>query len=284
MACDLGKTTSQASAKQVAVATIFSTPEVEVKAAAVAIPDASVPRFDAGGFSFDAGAPSMYADAGYTLLPQNIAYLFFGERQGDTLDAAPVAVTGASVTLADSSGGTWPLSETGGGAYQLAGEDAGFAYREGTTYTFSIAKGGVTWAAEVKNAPAKENIAQFHPPAGFIEQAAGAPFAFTRPEPASGQELNVGYVSVFPLTHDAKLNPTYTNVPRAPLEFLKLILAPQEFKKTSVTIPGSAFPSANTNYLVVLQSVKTGGAKSDNLFLGSAIFAGAADIAIVKTR
>ena len=44
------------------------------------------------------------------------------------------------------------------------------------------------------------------------------------------------------------------------------------------------FPDPDMNYIVVFQSAKLGGPKSDNLFSGSAILAGTADVAIIKTR
>ena len=279
-ACDLGK---QLTSKSVVVSTILSTPSVRVTPSAVALPaDASIPSFDAG-FSFDAGA--LFADAGLTVPPQNIAYLFFGQRQGDSIDVAPVGIAGAKVTLSEVGGGSWPLAEAGSGTYQLFGEDAGFVYKDGATYDFTIVQGGVTYVAEVEKVPTQERITQFHPAAGYIDQTAGQPFTFTRPEPMSNVDQNLGFVTVFPMTKEgAKLAPSYTNVPMAPLDFLKLVLAPQEWKATTVTIPGTAFPLGSTNYLIVLQSVKTGGPKSDNLFTGSAILAGTADIGIVKTR
>ncbi len=284
-ACDLGKTTSQLTAKTVAVATILATPAVTVTASAVAIPDASIPSFDGGlPFGFDGGGA--LGDAGYTVPPQTVAYLFFGQRQGDSVDVAPVGILAAKVTLTEVGGKSWPLSETGNGNYQLAGEDAGFVYKSTSTYDFTIEEGGGTYVAEVDNVPAQERITQFHPAGGgAISLKATQPFSFTRPEPASGADLNLGFVTVFPLNRDgSKLAPSYTNVPMTPLEFLKLVLAPQEWKSTAVTIPGTAFPSGNANYVIVLQSVKLGGPKSSNLFSGSAILAGTADLGIVKTQ
>jgi hypothetical protein len=51
-----------------------------------------------------------------------------------------------------------------------------------------------------------------------------------------------------------------------------------------VTIPATAFPDKDHNYVIVFQSAKLGGPKSTNLFSGSAILAGTADIAVVKTN
>ena len=80
-------------------------------------------------------------------------------------------------------------------------------------------------------------------------------------------------------------DPTYTNVPKTPVEFLKLVVAPgKPWQETQVTIPGSAFPDKEKNYVILLQSAKLGGPVGENLFTGSAIIAGTADVGIVKTR
>ncbi len=278
---------SQLTAKSVAVATILATPAITVTGASLAIPDASIPNLPAdAGFSFDAGGVvNTFNDAGFTVPPQNLAYLFFGQRQGDALDVAPVGVAGAKVTLTEVGGPTWDLTEASGGTYQLFGADAGFTYKELATYHFTVVESGVTYVSEIEKAPALERISQFHPANGYVDQPANQPFTFTRAEPASDVDLNLGFITVLPVkTNGSTLVPTYTNIPMAPLEFLKLVLAPQEYKKTSVTIPASAFPSANANYIMVFQAVKLGGPKTDNLFTGSAILAGTADVAVVKTR
>ena len=44
-----------------------------------------------------------------------------------------------------------------------------------------------------------------------------------------------------------------------------------------------AFPHAATNYLLVFHSLKSGGPKSENLFTGSALLAGTADIGVLRT-
>jgi hypothetical protein len=50
-----------------------------------------------------------------------------------------------------------------------------------------------------------------------------------------------------------------------------------------VTIPGSAFPERDANYLILMQTARLGGPQTENLFIGSAILAGTADVGIVKT-
>jgi hypothetical protein len=270
-ACDLGKVTNQATASAVAVGTVLYTPPTEVKAGALAL--------DAGLSDLDGG---VLADAGVTIPSQTIVALFFGNK-GATLDTAPTGVPGATVTLTVAGGASYTLEDQGGGNYALSA-DAGFAYQSGATYTFTIVKDGTTYVAEVEQAPDIERISAFHPAAGYVELNAGEAFRFTRPDPPAGQELPVGFINVFPISQSGRGDPTYTNLPSTPLQFLKLVVAPGDWKKQAVEIPGTAFPNPGTNYLVVLQSAKLGGPKSDNLFTGSPVLAGAADVAIVKTR
>lgn len=269
-ACDL----NQLTASEVAVATVLSTPPIELRGEAVAGQglDAGLPALD-GGLPFDAGV---------TIPKQTLVTLYFGNK-GPGLDQAPTGITGASVTLQEVGGPTFTLEEVGGGTYALG--DAGFAYKSGATYDFSIAHNNATYLAEVANVPQEERVPQFHPAAGYVELTAGQPFAFTRPEPPAGQNSPLGFVSVFPVdSSSGKGDPTYTNLPQTPLQFLKLVVAPGDWTKQQMEIPGTAFPLPDKNYVIILQSAKLGGPKSSNLFTGSAIIAGAADVAIVKTR
>lgn len=280
--CDLGKVGNQATAKTVAVSTLLTTPQFEIKADAIAFGafDASIPSFDAG--IIDAGA--FWTDAGLVVPAQNLAFVFFGQRQGESLDVAPTGVAGATAKLMETGGPTFVLSDQGGGAYALL-PDAGFVYRENATYQFEFGYEASTYVAEVARVPARENIPQFHTSEGYVTLDAGSPFTFVRPDPLGGQDRNMGFLNVFPINADGSQGqPTYTNIPTNALGFLKLIVAPTDWKSTTVTIPGTAFPRADANYVIVLQSAKLGGPKSDNLFSGSAILAGTADVAIVKTR
>lgn len=283
--CDLSK---QAQAKTVAVSTILSTPPVSIRAEAIAGNgfDASIPEFDAGGFDAgflnDAGVLFL-ADAGIVLPAQNLAFVFFGTRNGDGFTTAPTGIEGATATLTQVSGPTFTLDDQGKGTYALS-LDAGFVYVDDATYQFTFVAKSTTYVAEVKNVPPREDIAEFHPAAGYIDLAAGEEFSFIRPDPPADRDRNYGFVNVFPVSQNGQGQPTYTNIPMTALDFLKLVAFPKDWTSTRVTIPGSAFPDPDSNYLIVLQSAKLGGPKSDNLFAGSAILAGTAEIAIVKTR
>lgn len=275
--CDLQKLGSQATARSVAVATLLATPAFEVKAGAVV-------GLDGGPSGLDAGTLGL-ADAGVTVPSQTLATVFFGQRQGDALDVAPTGVAGATVRLVEVDGGAWPLADQGGGNYLLVGEDAGFAYRSNATYDFEIVQAGKTYVAEVERVPAQETVPEFHPPTGVVELSVGQSFTFTRPPPPAGEERHLGFVNVFTVGNDGKQGlPTFSNVPTTPLDFLLLVVTPGPWRSESVTVPATAFPAPDTHYLVVLQAGKLGGPKSDNLFSGSAIIAGTAEIAVVKTR
>jgi hypothetical protein len=282
--CD--STVKQAQAKTAAVSTILTTPDIDIRAGAIAGNgfDASF-DFDAGAFdgSFPMDAGVFFTDAGIVVPAQNLAFVYLGQRQGESLDVAPVGLPGAEARLIQVGGASFKLDDVGGGTYSLS-PDAGFKYVDDATYQFEFKLNAQTYVAEVTHVPGRENIQQFHPSAGYVELDAGQDFTFTRPDPAAGTDRNFGFVNVFPVSQQGQGQPTYTNIPMAPLDFLRLIAFPQEWKKTQVTIPGTAFPEPDHNYIVVLQSAKLGGPKSDNLFLGSAILAGTADVAIIKTR
>lgn len=275
--CDLAALGNQLTSNNLTVATLLATPPVELRPLAVAGIDASVP-LDAG---IDAGA--LLADAGFTVPGQTVAFVFFGQKQGDALSAPPNGIPGAAVSV--SQGATkHALGEIGGGTYQLLGTDGGLSYASGATYDFAIVHQGKTYGARLENAPAQETIPELHPAAGFVDLAKNTALTLNRPAPAQG-ERNLAFVTVFPINRDrSKAQPTYTNVPMDPLGFLKLVAAPAEWKAATVTIPGTAFPDPDKNYIVVLQSAKLGKTTTDNLFPASAVLGGTADVGIVKTR
>ena len=281
-ACDLQKTGSQLSARSVMVGTILSTPPVDLKPAAFGSTD--------GGFPFDGGLPpdaGFFLDGGTVTLPgQTLAFVFFGTRTSESLDSAPAGVAGATITVGAVGGAIATLKDDGSGSYSKSSLDDGtFQYESGQTYDFTATSAGAEFVGEVKSAPALEKISQFHPASGFISATANSSFTFTRPDPPSGQERNLGFVSVYPIdSQGQKAEPTYSNVPKTPVEFLKLIALPSEWKKTEVVVPAEAFPQPGQTYAVVFQAVKVGGPKSDNLFTGSALLAGTADVGVVRTR
>lgn len=286
LACDLEKTGNQLAARTVMVATLLATPPVDVDPAAMLGFDGGLPD---GGFSGDAGFPAdagFSADGGFTVPGQTAAFVFLGTRSATALDSPPEPISNATVAVVPAGGSAVTLDNDGSGNYSKTSvDDPSFEYQSGKTYEFRATVGAETFVGEVQDAPALERISQFHPPEGYVELAAKSSFTFTRPDPPPNTERNLGFVTVFPMSSDGQRGePTYSNVPKTPLDFLELVAAPSEWKQTQVTVPGEAFPQGKSTYLVVFQSVKTGGPKSDNLFTGSAILAGTADIAVVRTK
>lgn len=269
LACDFEKTANQISAETVMVGTLLSTPDVAISPEAVA-------GFD-GGVQADGGQTS------FTIPGQTGAVVFLGTRNGQ--NATPEGLTGATVTLQT---GTQKVALTsdGFGSYSRRNsDDASLTYQNGATYDFIAERGGQKFVGQVKDAPAKENIPALHPAAGVVRMAANTELAFDRADPPSGQERTLGFVTVVPVSDNGQQGqPTYTNVPKAPLDFLKLVALPTDWQQKRVTIPGSAFPMPRQTYMVIFQSVRTGGAESDNLFLGSALLAGTADVGVVRTQ
>jgi hypothetical protein len=211
--------------------------------------------------------------------------MFFGTR-GANDNVEPTGEEGAVGTVQAAGGTAFTMIDEGMGNHRITSlDDGGFSYQQNVAYTFTAVWNGQTFVAQIDSSPALETIPEFHPAAGYIDQQANAQFVFHRPDPPDGQDRNPGFVVVVPVNRDGgQENPTYTNVPTTALGFIKLVVAPLMWKETTVTVPGTAFPEADKNYLILLQSAKLGGPQSENLFSGSAILAGTADIAVVKTH
>ncbi len=280
-ACDLEKTGNQLQADKVMVATILSTPPIELSALGLAGLDAGMldPGLDAGVL--------IDGDAGVvTVPPQTAAFVFFGEREVRSLDTEPKPVAGATVSIRAEAAQPVMLEEGEAGTYAISSaENEKLEYASGANYLFEVKHGGQTYVGRVDQVPQLEQIAAFHPDKGYVEHPASTAFTFTRPPAPANQERNLAFISVVPVGDDGERGqPTWTNIPKKPLEFLKLVAVPSKWKESSVTIPGSAFPQKDQTYLVTLQAVKLGGPDSDNLFTGSALLAGTAEIGIFRTK
>ena len=256
-------------------------------------PSFSVPRralarngFDAGeswdAWEIDGGQLEDAVDSGFDM-QTSVVHAFFGQRPYGQLATAPSGIAGVAVTLS-TDGGAWALVDQGAGAYALPPE-AGFVYQPGATYALTFASSGTTSVTEVGPAPAPERIPEFHPPASFVVLDAGTPFTFVRPAPADGTERPVAFVEVTPLLDlDGPITPTYSDMPKSPLGLLELVAAPGAWRSAAVTIPGDAFPKADHNYVVMFWATTRGWPRSLDLFAGSTVLAGAADVAIIKTN
>lgn len=293
--CDLQKTSSQLQARKVMVATLLSTPEISLDPVAALSLDGG---FDAG-FPLDAGLDAgLSLDGGtLTLAPQTVVFLYFGTRKSDALDAPPDPITGATAYVVLPSSTSLQLNNAGSGNYTLTSmEQSQLAYQSGQTYSFKAGFEGATFVGQVADTPAKEVVKTFHPATGYVSHAANTVFSFDRPPPPGNAERNLGLVTVFPVSDSGqKGDPTWSNIPQTPLEFLSMVALPGKscntvgergcgLKDTTVRVPGAAFPHAGKTYVLVLQSVKLGGPESDNLFSGSAILAGTAEAAVIRTH
>ncbi|NTX13412.1 hypothetical protein HUA76_21640 [Myxococcus sp. CA056] len=272
LACDLEKTGAQLTADHVMVGTLLATPEVEISALALA-------GFDAGTVIPDGGDV-------ISLPAQTAAVVFFGTKSGE--NSQPSGVSGATATLQPVGGQATTLTEDGSGSYSrtnVAGSDPELAYQSGATYQFIASRNGTRYVGQVDDAPIQEAITRFHPPEGFLRHASGTALTFDRAAAAGNKERTLGFVTVVPVSSDGeKGQPTYSNVPTTPVEFLQLVAVPGTYREAQVTIPGTAFPKANQTYLVIFQAVRLGGAESNNLFIGSALLAGTADVGIIRTN
>ncbi|WP_201756150.1 hypothetical protein [Corallococcus silvisoli] len=271
LACDLEKTGNQLRADHVMVGTLLATPQVDVCASALA-------GFDAG----TCGTP----DSGDTVsFPgQTAAFVFFGTKSGE--NSQPEGLSGAAVTLQAGSAAGVPLNAQGGGSYGVTSDSTdALKYTSGATYSFFAEQGGTKYEARVEDSPTKEAIAAFHPPEGFVRLNANTAFAFDRPAPPPNQDRTLGFVTVVPLgSNGEKGKATYSNVPTTPVEFLQLAAMPATFREARVTIPATAFPTPKQTYLIIFQAVRMGGPESDNLFLGSVVLAGTAEVGIARTN
>ena len=277
LACDFDKTGNQLLAEKVMVGTLLATPDVNVSAVTLAGGDAGT--LPDGGY----GGPSL------TIPGQTAAFVFFATRDGE--QGSPEPVADATARIEFQNGDTLHLENQGLGTYSYTSDfsdDAGVRYQSGATYRFVAAHGGSAHVGAVEDAPGLERIDALHPAGGYVQHTANQGLTLQRPAVPAGKERTLGFVTVYPLSQNgSKGQPTYTNVPKEPLEFLELVALPTEsntWKKSSVAIPGSAFPQTKSNYLVVFQTAKTGGAESNNLFIGSALLVGTADVGMVRTQ
>jgi hypothetical protein len=269
LACNLA---DQLSAEEVMLGTLFSTPEVTISPAAFLGADGGLP---------DAGPA-------FTLPQQTAALAFFGTRQDEKGQPAPIAnatlrlETGnaaAAVALESQALGTYSLTSSG--------NDGKLRYQPGTDYRFTAVVGSERFTSSVKDAPPVERIEALHPASGYVQHPQGQVLRLQRPAVSPGRERALGFVTVVPVSSDGQQGrPTYSTVPSPldPLAFLQLLLDTSEQRSATIDIPTSAFPEREATYLVIFQSASLGGPETGNLFFGSALLVGAADIGVVRTR
>jgi hypothetical protein len=206
------------------------------------------------------------------------AQVFFGERQSD-LQAPPTGIDGATVTLAATDGNTTsmytlqPVGAKGAGWYQATDT---VRFTAGTTiFQFKATYQGAEFSGSVQ-APAAAAITglQNHvfPPRS---SATTSPLTLTRvgSDPA--------FYAVVKATVSADLaNATCTNAPVNDAgKLVQFVLDDSAWTVPSFDLPANpCFPGAG-GYVVSLTTVAKNKSTdlSTNLFLGSAVIAGAAD-------
>jgi len=273
LACDIQKTGNQLLAEKVMVGTLFSTPDVDISAAALA-------GLDAGTLP-DGGIPD---EERISLPGQTAALVFFGTRNGE--GSTPQPLTDATVRL-EANGLSVQLDNKGAGTYGLTSDpedDAGVRYQSGATYRFVATQQGTSYVGIVEEAPALEKLDALHPKGGYVRHTAQQGLTLRRSDVQAGKERTLGFVTVFALRADGERGEsTYTTLPTDPLSLIKIVATPGEWQQATLEVPGSAFPTPDSNYLVVFQTTRSGGADSENLFYGSALLVGTADVGLVHT-
>ncbi|HEX7625247.1 MAG TPA: hypothetical protein VF400_16840 [Anaeromyxobacteraceae bacterium] len=200
------------------------------------------------------------------------AQVFFGERQS-VLSAPPTGIDGASVTLAATDGNTTstytlqPVGAKGAGWYQATGA---VRFTAGTTiFQFKVTYQGAEFSGSVQ-AP-KAATMQGLP----ASPARRGPVTLTR----AGTDDAFYAVVRANLSADFA-NATCTNAPVNDAgKLVQFVLDDSAWKAPSFVLPvDPCFPGTGTDAFVVsLTTVAKSADVSTNLFLGSAIIAGAAD-------
>ena len=275
LACDLGKTGNQLLATKVMVGTLVSTPDVYVSGIALLGGDA--------GTLPDGGIP----EGERVPIPgQTAALVYFVNRESE--GGIPEPISNATVRIEAQGGAAVDLKSDGLGSYSKTtdfADSSGVRYQSGANYRFIATQGGVTHVGLVEAAPAQERIDALHPTSGYVRHPRNQALTLKRPDVPVGKERTLGFVTVIPVNNKGdKGAPTYSSFPSDPLSLLGLVATPFEYQKQTLEVPGTAFPSVDSNYLVIFQTMKTGGPESDNLFLGSPMLVGTADVGLVRTQ
>lgn len=265
-------------ADKVLAGTVIATPEADLM---FLLPDASYT------IPFDSGIPIPLPDGGLpisTKVPsQTVAAIFFGQRAPD-YTSQPKGIAGASVTISIDEK-TFTLSDQGSGAYGLTSQDdTTFLYKDDAKIKVTVVNAGTTYTATVK-APPRDEISQFKAVKPWpLQQAAGQALQLTR-----GNTDDIAFTTVIEVNENTKLSDinsipaTYTDVPKTAMDLLDLVANDSMWKRKVITIPSSAFPTANSYYGVLITAVRRG-ETSSNLFTASALLVGKADLGVVKTR
>lgn len=261
-----------AQAKRVLAASILATPDYDFTQAVLSA--------DAGFTIPDGGLPS--GDGGLLKVSgQTVVQAFFGDAPTSST-SQPKGIAGANVSL-EYSGKKIALPDTGGGNYLVTSlQEKGLTYASGADYKLTVASGGETYTATVK-APTSDDstIEEFHViPGRPIEIDPGRDLQLTR---RATDRIALTTVFAIDLAGGGATK-TYWDMPEKAVDLLDLILNDAKWRQKVITIPGkTAFPTANTYYLVTVTAVDRG-STSTNLFTTSVFLAGTPDVGLVKTK
>lgn len=273
-ACDLGlaeELVEKAQADKLLAASVLATPEYDLSGTI----DSYLPD---GGTQDDAGTSEGDDDEG--MLPQKVpgqvtANVFFAQQS--VTEPAPKGIAKAKVTLSYG-GKTFQLEDKGGGNYALTNQDdENFVYQPGTEYVLKLVHEGTTYEARVTS-PSEQKVAEFHATPGKpIEVGVKRTLKLTR-ENAE----DIAFTTVVPMSASGKGEPTWSDFPTDPMQLLELVAADEKWRQSTITVPGEAFPTGDTVYLISVNTVKKA-ETSNNLRLGSVMLVGTADIGAAKT-
>lgn len=240
-------------------------------------------------------SPELSAGQGGPLLPGGVvsvasAQVFFGER-GQDLGAPPTPLTAESARLEWSTGSV-ALAPAGQGVYAVVG---GFPTDQALTFRIRLGgedfTGTVTVPAAASLSGEGGDFATVPLATKSYTQFAVAPFG-TSTQPSytiSRTGADTAFWEVRSIASDGSISQEpvggCTTVPRTGQQLLSFVLDPQPFQAASFAIPkATCFPNppfqGGTGALVALYTVRSGSI-SDNLFLGSGVFAGASDAGVI---
>ena len=117
---------------------------------------------------------------------------------------------------------------------------------------------------------------------GYVSVSANSSLTLTRTNPVNGSPTTAVTVVVPVSANFAPQTPSYTSPDTSIIGVLSLVLSPQAYQTSTITIPGaSAWASCPPNdFLLAVTGLQVGTNEGDSLFTASTSFAGSADAAL----
>jgi hypothetical protein len=199
------------------------------------------------------------------------AHVFFGQISGAMSGAADVdPISGATVQLTWTGGGSATLSEVEAGYYQATG--GSLVYTEGADYTFRVTYQGETYSGTVEAPP----LVEMRDPEGSVlgEVVYVDDLELEPSYPICREGSQDAFVTVVEVGTDGS-----TGAQGA----MALLFDPSAYREACFDVPATCFPNRSdpetAGYAIGLTALNkaVGTAMSSNLFLGSGVFAGTMD-------